>query len=149
MFIRFIKLWLDYKKLIMDTKDLKRTEEEWKKALTPQQYRVLREKGTDAPHTGKLTLIKEKGLYTCAACGNELFSSDMKFESHCGWPSFDREIAGGKIVTEKDKTFGMVRTEIMCAQCGSHLGHLFDDGPTDSGMRYCVNSTSLDFKPSK
>lgn len=149
MFIRFIKLWLDYKKLIMDTKDLKRTEEEWKKALTPQQYRVLREKGTDAPHTGKLTLNKEKGLYTCAACGNELFSSDMKFESHCGWPSFDREIAGGKIVTEKDKTFGMVRTEIMCAQCGSHLGHLFDDGPTDSGMRYCVNSTSLDFKPSK
>ena len=130
------------------TKKIYRTEEEWKKILTPQQYRVLRGKGTDAPFTGKLTLNSEKGMYYCAACGNELFSSDMKFESHCGWPSFDREIEGGRITTETDTSFGMVRTEIMCAKCGSHLGHLFDDGPTSTGLRYCVNSTSLEFKPS-
>jgi peptide-methionine (R)-S-oxide reductase len=130
------------------TKKVYRTEEEWKKILTPQQYHVLREKGTDAPFTGKLTLNTDKGMYYCAACGNELFSSDMKFESHCGWPSFDREIEGGKIVMETDTSFGMTRTEIMCAKCGSHLGHLFDDGPTGTGLRYCVNSTSLDFKPS-
>jgi methionine-R-sulfoxide reductase len=133
----------------MDTiEKINRTEEEWKQILTPQQYHVLREKGTDAPFTGKLTLNKESGMYYCAACGNELFTSDMKFDSHCGWPSFDREIAGGKITTKVDRTFGMVRTEILCAKCGSHLGHLFDDGPTDTGMRYCVNSTSLDFKAS-
>jgi peptide-methionine (R)-S-oxide reductase len=128
------------------TQKLNRSEEEWKKILTPQQYHVLREKGTDAPFTGKLTLNKEKGMYYCAACGNELFSSDMKFDSECGWPSFDREIAGGKIKTSKDTSFGMVRTEITCAKCGSHLGHLFDDGPTSTGLRYCVNSTSLEFK---
>jgi methionine-R-sulfoxide reductase len=126
---------------------LNRTEEEWKKILTPEQYYVLRQKGTDRPHTGKLTLNKEKGMYTCAACGNELFTSEMKFDSHCGWPSFDREIPGGRVVTETDTTHGMVRKEILCAQCGSHLGHLFDDGPTDTGMRYCVNSTSLNFRP--
>lgn len=134
---------------IMDTtKKIYRTEEEWKKILTPEQYHILREKGTDAPFTGKLTYQKEKGVYTCAACGSELFTSDMKFDSHCGWPSFDREIDGGKIVTQTDKTFGMVRTEILCGKCGSHLGHLFDDGPTSTGMRYCVNSTSLGFQPS-
>jgi peptide-methionine (R)-S-oxide reductase len=132
----------------MEGNKVNHSEEEWKKILTPQQYHVLREKGTDAPHTGKFTLHKEKGMYVCAACGNELFSSDMKFDSHCGWPSFDREIAGGKIVTQKDTSYGMVRTEILCGKCGSHLGHLFDDGPTDTGMRYCVNSTSLDFKTS-
>jgi methionine-R-sulfoxide reductase len=137
-----------YKNTCMNEKEkLHRTEEEWKQVLTPEQYYVLRQKGTDRPHTGKLTLNKEKGVYTCAACGNELFTSDMKFDSHCGWPSFDREIAGGKIITETDTTHGMVRTEIMCAKCGSHLGHLFDDGPTDTGMRYCVNSTSLQFDP--
>jgi peptide-methionine (R)-S-oxide reductase len=131
----------------MDTaKKIYRTEEEWKAILTPQQYRVLREKGTDAPFTGKLTYNKEKGNYYCAACGNELFTSDMKFESSCGWPSFDKEIEGGRIKTETDTSHGMVRTEIMCAKCGSHLGHLFDDGPTATGLRYCVNSTSLEFK---
>lgn len=85
-------------------------------------------------------------MYHCAACGNELFSSDMKFDSSCGWPSFDQEIAGGKIKKQTDYSHGMVRTEIMCAKCGSHLGHLFDDGPTATGLRYCVNSTSVDFK---
>lgn len=130
------------------TQKVYKTEEEWKKILTPEQYHVLREKGTDAPFTGKLTLNKEKGLYTCAACGNDLFTSEMKFDSHCGWPSFDKEIEGGKITTKTDTSYGMVRTEILCGKCGSHLGHLFDDGPTDTGLRYCVNSTSLEFKKS-
>ncbi|MBI1769420.1 MAG: peptide-methionine (R)-S-oxide reductase MsrB [Bacteroidetes bacterium] len=129
-----------------DSTKINRTEEEWKKILTPEQYHVLREKGTDRPFTGKYYLNKEKGMYACAACGNELFTSDMKFDSDCGWPSFDKEIAGDKIIKKKDYSFGMVRTEILCAKCGSHLGHLFDDGPTLTGMRYCVNSTSVDFK---
>jgi len=129
-----------------DSTKINRTEEEWKKILTPEQYHVLREKGTDRPFTGKYYLNKEKGVYNCAACGNELFTSDMKFDSDCGWPSFDKEVEGGKIIKKKDYTFGMVRTEILCAKCGSHLGHLFDDGPTLTGMRYCVNSTSVDFK---
>lgn len=122
-----------------------KTDEEWKKELSKDQYYVLREKGTEAPFTGKLLLNKEKGVYKCAACGNELFTDDMKFDSHCGWPSFDKEIAGGKIKTETDNSHGMTRTEIMCARCGGHLGHLFNDGPTKTGMRYCVNSLSLEF----
>jgi methionine-R-sulfoxide reductase len=123
-----------------------KNEEDYKKELSAEQYHVLREKGTERPFTGQFYLHKEKGVYVCAACGNELFSSDMKFDSGCGWPSFDREIPGGKIITYKDTSHGMIRTEIVCANCGSHLGHLFDDGPTDTGMRYCVNSLSLDFK---
>lgn len=123
-----------------------RSEAEWKNLLSPEQYRVLREKGTESPFTGKYYLNKDKGVYVCAACGNELFTSDMKFESSCGWPSFDKEIAGGKIKTQIDTSHGMVRTEIICARCGSHLGHLFDDGPTATGERYCVNSVSLNFK---
>jgi methionine-R-sulfoxide reductase len=122
------------------------TEEQWKAKLTPEQYHVLREKGTDRPFTGKYYLHNEKGKYSCAGCGEELFTSDMKFDSDCGWPSFDKEIAGGKIKKVKDTSYGMVRTEIVCAKCGSHLGHLFDDGPTLTGMRYCVNSTSINFK---
>jgi len=129
-----------------DSIPVTKTEEEWKNLLSPEQYRVLREKGTEAPYTGKYYLNKDKGVYVCAACGNELFTSDMKFESSCGWPSFDKEIAGGKIKTHIDTTHGMVRTEILCAKCGSHLGHLFDDGPTATGERYCVNSLSLNFK---
>lgn len=126
-----------------------KTDEEWKKILTPEQYHVLREKGTDMPFKGEYYLHKEKGLYVCSACGNELFTSDMKFESDCGWPSFDKGIEGGKIKTATDTTYGMVRTEILCGRCGSHLGHLFDDGPTLTGKRYCVNSTSLSFKGTK
>jgi methionine-R-sulfoxide reductase len=133
-------------KTMSDTTPIHKTEEEWKAILSPDQYNVLREKGTERPFTGKLLENKEKGIYVCAACGNELFSSDMKFDSHCGWPSFDREIAGGKIKVHKDTSLGMVRTEIMCARCGSHLGHIFEDGPTATGQRYCVNSLSLDFK---
>lgn len=134
------------KETAMETKqEINKSEEEWKKILTPEQYYVLREKGTDRPFSGKYYLNKEKGVYNCAACGNELFTSDMKFDSDCGWPSFDKEVAGGKIRKIKDTSHGMVRTEIVCAKCGSHIGHLFDDGPTATGMRYCVNSTSVDF----
>jgi peptide-methionine (R)-S-oxide reductase len=122
-----------------------KSEEEWKKILSPQQYSILREKGTDRPFTGKYYLTNEKGTYLCAACGNELFTSDMKFDSDCGWPSFDRAVEGGKIKTHEDRSFGMVRTEILCGKCGGHLGHLFEDGPTKTGLRYCVNSTSLNF----
>jgi peptide-methionine (R)-S-oxide reductase len=125
---------------------VKKTEEEWKMELTPEQYRVMREKGTEAPFTGKLNFNKEKGTYKCAACGNELFTSDTKFDSGCGWPSFFDSIEEGKIKYQKDLSHGMVRTEIVCAKCGSHLGHLFDDGPQPTGLRYCVNSISLDFK---
>jgi methionine-R-sulfoxide reductase len=136
------------KKDTMST-ELPKTEGEWKKKLSDEQYYVLREKGTERPFTGKFYLHKDKGVYTCAACGNELFTSDMKFDSHCGWPSFDREIKGGKIRTEVDSSHGMIRSEIMCAKCGGHLGHLFNDGPTETGIRYCVNSLSLEFAPEK
>lgn len=126
-----------------------KTDEEWKKQLTEDQYYILRQKGTEAPYSGKLLMNKEKGVYKCAACGNELFTDNMKFDSHCGWPSFDKEIAGGKIKTQVDKSHGMIRTEIMCARCGGHLGHLFNDGPTETGQRYCVNSLSLEFVSDK
>lgn len=124
---------------------VQRTEEEWKKLLTPEQYSILRLKGTDRPFTGKYYRTSDDGVYHCAGCGATLFTSDMKFDSECGWPSFDRAMEGGKIKTQEDRSHGMVRTEILCAACGGHLGHLFDDGPTKTGLRYCVNSTSLNF----
>ena len=129
----------------MNTNKIQKNEEEWKKLLTSEQYHVLREKGTERPFTGKFNIHKEKGVYVCAACGNELFSSANKFDAHCGWPSFDKEIGEGKIVTHRDTSHGMIRTEIICGKCGGHLGHLFEDGPTQTGLRYCVNSLSLDF----
>jgi peptide-methionine (R)-S-oxide reductase len=122
-----------------------KTENEWRAILTPEQYHVLRQKGTDRPFTGKYYKTTDDGVYHCAACGSELFTSKMKFDSECGWPSFDQAMAGGKIKTQPDNSHGMVRTEILCANCGGHLGHLFDDGPTKTGLRYCVNSTSLNF----
>lgn len=128
-----------------DSFAIQKTEDEWKKSLTADQYYILRNKGTEEPYSGELLLNKEKGVYKCAGCGNSLFTDDMKFDSHCGWPSFDKEIAGGKIKTLTDNTHGMQRVEIQCANCGGHLGHLFDDGPTETGMRYCVNSLSLEF----
>ncbi len=122
------------------------TEEEWRKRLTPEQYKVLREKGTEAPFTGKFYKNFEKGVYMCAACGQPLFSSDTKFDSDCGWPSFDRSLEGN-VEFHKDSSFGMQRTEVLCKNCGSHLGHVFDDGPTKTGKRFCINSVSLDFNP--
>ncbi len=124
--------------------NIEKTEEEWKEKLSPEQYRVLRQKGTEAPHTGEYNLHFENGEYQCAACGEQLFESDAKFESGCGWPSFDNAI-DGKVEYIQDRTFGMIRTEILCSNCGSHLGHVFDDGPTETGQRYCVNSASINF----
>ncbi len=124
------------------------TEKEFKEKLTPAQYQVLREKGTERPFTGEYNTHYEEGVYSCAACGNDLYKSDQKFDSGCGWPSFDDEIEGA-IERKRDSTHGMIRTEIMCANCGSHLGHVFDDGPTSTGIRHCVNSLSLDFEKKK
>ncbi|MFK5958289.1 MAG: peptide-methionine (R)-S-oxide reductase MsrB [Lutibacter sp.] len=127
------------------TEKVTKTEDEWKNELTPQQYFVLREKGTDAPSEGGLTSNFEKGTYLCAACNTQLFKSNSKFESHCGWPSFDDAIEG-TVNYVVDKTHGMIRTEIICATCGGHLGHIFDDGPKETtGKRYCVNTTSIKF----
>ncbi len=123
------------------------SEEEWKKKLSPEQYYVLREKGTERPYTGEFVFTKDKGTYACAGCGEPLFTGDMKFDAHCGWPSFDSEIAGGKIKQTEDLSHNMRRIEITCANCGGHLGHIFNDGPTSTGKRYCVNSTSLSFEP--
>lgn len=124
---------------------IQKTEEEWKAELGLEKYKILRQKGTEFPHTGEYNLHFEKGKYGCAACGEVLFESDSKFDAHCGWPSFDQSIPG-KVEYIKDATHGMIRTEILCASCGSHLGHVFDDGPTKTGIRYCVNSLSIDFK---
>ena len=122
------------------------SEEEWKKELTPEQYHILREKGTEAPGTGEYYHNKEQGSYLCAACGNELFSSEKKYDSGSGWPSFWAPEKNENIDTAVDESLGMRRVEIMCSRCGSHLGHVFDDGPKESGKRFCVNSASLKFK---
>ena len=122
--------------------------DEWKKKLTPEQYAVLREKGTEAPGTGKLLHEKREGMYKCAACGNELFASDAKFDSGTGWPSFDEALPGA-VKFEHDTQYGMERTEVLCAECGGHLGHIFNDGPTKSGKRYCMNSVCLELEEKK
>ena len=124
-------------------------EKEFKKKLTKEQYSVLREKGTEFAFTGKLLYNKEKGIYNCIACGNELFSSDAKFESETGWPSFFRPINKDAIEKKIDTNNGMIRTEIICKKCKSHLGHVFDNGPKPTGLRYCLNSICLDFKKKK
>lgn len=124
-----------------------KSEDEWKKELSPEQYSILRMKGTEAPFSGKYWNNKEKGDYTCSACGAKLFSSDTKFESDSGWPSFTDPMVKANIETRQDFSHGMVRTEVICKKCGGHLGHLFDDGPKDKGgKRYCINSCSLNFK---
>lgn len=125
-----------------------KTEEEWKQDLSPEEYRILREAGTDYPFTGKFNDHKEKGTYSCKGCGNPLYESEAKFDSGCGWPSYDKSITGA-IEYRKDTTLGMHRVEILCAQCGGHQGHIFEDGPTETGQRYCVNSASIDFTPSE
>jgi peptide-methionine (R)-S-oxide reductase len=130
----------------MMPKKIKRDEAEWKKVLSPEAFRILRKKGTERPFTGKYYDHKEKGLYRCGACGNPLFASETKFESSSGWPSFFRPITEEGIETQEDHAFGMVRIEVLCARCGSHLGHVFKDGPPPTGLRYCINSLSLDFE---
>ncbi len=127
-----------------------KSEGEWEEVLSPQQFHILRKKGTDLPETGAYTYHFEQGVYKCAGCGAALFVSDTKYESHCGWPSFDNAIEGA-IIQQPDYSHNMIRTEIICANCGGHLGHIFDDGPKETtGKRYCVNSTSLNFtKPKK
>lgn len=126
--------------------DMPKTESEWKTRLSPDRYRILREGGTEPAFTGKYWDTKTAGTYKCAGCGEELFSSEVKFESGSGWPSFYDALDPAKIEEVEDRSFGMVRTEIRCAKCGSHLGHVFDDGPNPTGLRYCVNSLSLDLE---
>ncbi len=123
-----------------------KTDDDWKLTLTPEQYKVLRQCGTEAPFTGKYVNHKGNGVYVCAGCGNELFASDTKYNSGSGWPSFWDQISKDAIETREDTSHGMRRTEILCKKCGGHLGHVFDDGPNPTGLRYCVNSLSLDFK---
>lgn len=125
---------------------IEKTEEEWKKVLSRDQYLVLRQKGTEPAFTGKYYNLKEKGTYLCAACKQELFSSDDKYDSGTGWPSFTRPISEDRVIRQEDNSHFMKRVEVLCSRCRSHLGHVFDDGPAPTGERFCMNSISLDFR---
>jgi len=122
---------------------IQKSEDEWKKDLTPEQYQVCRMKGTERPFTGEYYNTKDPGIYKCAACGNELFDSNTKYDSGTGWPSFYKPINEENVETEEDRSYGMSRTEVVCSKCGAHLGHVFPDGPRPTGLRYCINSVSL------
>jgi peptide-methionine (R)-S-oxide reductase len=125
---------------------VQKTEEQWSAELSPEQYRVLREKGTEAPFSGEYDQTFEPGIYRCAGCGVELFRSEAKYDSGCGWPAFYAPVDGETIDEETDTTHGMVRTEVMCSNCGGHLGHVFPDGPEPTGLRYCINSAALNLE---
>ena len=129
-----------------DTQPVELSEDQWRKALTEEQYYVARKKGTERPGTSEYEYSEEVGTYYCAACGNALFKSDTKFESGCGWPSFYEPVSKTSIIYTPDNTFGMKRTEVQCGRCKSHLGHVFDDGPKPTGLRYCINGVVLDFE---
>jgi peptide-methionine (R)-S-oxide reductase len=128
---------------------VEKTEDEWRRELTPEQYEVLRRQGTEPPFTGEYLYSKEGGVYRCAACGNELFSSSTKFDSGTGWPSFYEPASADRVQLHEDRSHGMARTEVVCARCGSHLGHVFDDGPDPTGQRYCINSISMTLEPTE
>jgi peptide-methionine (R)-S-oxide reductase len=136
-------------KSTMDTFEIKKTDDEWRKQLSPIQFGILREKGTERPFTGEYDKFYEEGTYYCAACGAELFTSKTKYNSGCGWPAFYEPSVNKNIVENKDVSHGMVRIEVMCAKCGGHLGHVFNDGPKPTGLRYCINSGSLRFEAGK
>jgi len=137
---------LNYGKRELIDMKIQKTEEEWKKELGPESYRVLREKGTERPFTGEYEKHWEPGIYICKGCGTELFTSDTKFDAGCGWPSFYQSIDKSKVMEKSDHSFGMTRVEVLCANCGGHLGHVFTDGHgTPTGLRYCINSASLGF----
>jgi peptide-methionine (R)-S-oxide reductase len=127
--------------------DITRSDHEWRELLTPEQYHVLRQKGTERPFTGEYVDVKQDGVYRCVACGAELFDAGAKFDSGTGWPSFCEPANRANVTLETDSSHGMVRTEVNCASCGGHLGHVFDDGPASTGKRYCINSVALDLKP--
>ena len=150
IFFLFVTLYAqqEQEKINMSNKILK-SDVEWETCLTPEEYKILREKGTEMAFTGKYYNHKEDGTYTCAGCDYELFSSETKFDSGTGWPSFYQALDKDRIIEKEDKALGMTRLEILCARCDSHLGHVFTDGPNPTGLRYCVNSVSLDFKESE